>query len=191
MPSRNKLIAVLWTAREYLGREDNDYSWSSWRDNEHALSEIGYHLERLRAGLDPSGLDILFLPTGPMQEVGLSSGWGDEFAELANRYEDALAEACGCYDSTESLTGEFSELGMDDNFAEISLGRCRSCGQHWLRYYYVVEGISGSGRWFMGAVDKSVGAEDAKGVLESLPYYVCGGSYFDGKTGIDVGRLPL
>ena len=32
---------------------------------------------------------MLFLPTRPVQEVGLSSGWGDEFLELASRFDRA------------------------------------------------------------------------------------------------------
>jgi hypothetical protein len=38
-------------------------------------------------------LDVLFLPTGPIQEVSLSSGWGDEFLQLAERYDAAVAVA--------------------------------------------------------------------------------------------------
>jgi len=29
----------------------------------------------------------LFAPTGPIQEVSLSSGWGQEFLELAERFD--------------------------------------------------------------------------------------------------------
>ena len=28
--------------------------------------------------------------TGPMQEVSLSSGWGDTFIDLANQFDDAM-----------------------------------------------------------------------------------------------------
>jgi hypothetical protein len=36
---------------------------------------------------------VLFLPTGPIQEVSLSSGWAQEFLDLADRYDQAVAEA--------------------------------------------------------------------------------------------------
>jgi hypothetical protein len=38
---------------------------------------------------------ILFLPTGPMQEVSLSSGWGDEFVALADRFDRARCVVAG------------------------------------------------------------------------------------------------
>jgi hypothetical protein len=37
-------------------------------------------------------LSVLFAPTGPVQEVSVSSGWGDEFLILANEFDAALAE---------------------------------------------------------------------------------------------------
>jgi hypothetical protein len=33
---------------------------------------------------------VLFLPTGPVQEVSLSGGWGDEFVALADRFDTAV-----------------------------------------------------------------------------------------------------
>lgn len=91
--ARAELIAVLGEAGARLVRPDADYTWSSWLDAEHALREIDAIAAGLRAGGAPSyALQFVFLPTGPMQEVALSSGWGDEFAALADR-TDAAVEA--------------------------------------------------------------------------------------------------
>jgi hypothetical protein len=89
---RTALIGVLESARTLLLRPDNDFTWSSWRDAEHALAEVDGHLKRLRAGgaLGTRAMAIVFLPTGPLQEVAVSSGWGDAFLELADRF-DAVA----------------------------------------------------------------------------------------------------
>ena len=38
---------------------------------------------------------MLFLPTGPIQEVSLSSGWGDAFVALADRFDLAAAAHSG------------------------------------------------------------------------------------------------
>jgi hypothetical protein len=38
----------------------------------------------------PYELRVLFAPTGPIQEVSVSSGWGDAFLELADRFDDAM-----------------------------------------------------------------------------------------------------
>jgi hypothetical protein len=40
-------------------------------------------------------LSILFAPTGSIQEVSLSSGWGDEFIYLSMDFDRAEGEAYG------------------------------------------------------------------------------------------------
>jgi hypothetical protein len=86
------MIAVLRAARELLARPENDFSWSSWEDASDAFYEIDNLIVRFQVGNLPgsAALTILFLPTGPMQEVSLSSGWGDEFCQLADRFDAAL-----------------------------------------------------------------------------------------------------
>jgi len=74
--------------RAFLALEGNDYSWSSWEDQKDALSEIDSIITELENGSFPD-IRILFAPTGPIQEVSLSSGWGDEFLELAYRFDQA------------------------------------------------------------------------------------------------------
>jgi hypothetical protein len=86
MDHLNKLIAILREARAFLALEGNDFSWSSWRDQNQAISEIDTIIRELEKGSVPD-MRILFVPTGPIQEVSLSSGWGNEFLELANRFD--------------------------------------------------------------------------------------------------------
>lgn len=86
------LLAVLDEVRNLLARPDNDFSWSSFLDAEAALAEVDGLAARLRAGKAPATLTVLFAPTGPIQETALSSGWGDEFLVLAERFDRALAE---------------------------------------------------------------------------------------------------
>jgi len=92
MQNLDLLISVLRQAREFLARKDNDFSSSSWEDQDHALTEIDLILTQLQNGLVPD-IGLLFAPTGPIQEVSLSSGWGDEFIELAEYFDQAYAEA--------------------------------------------------------------------------------------------------
>jgi hypothetical protein len=92
-----KLIAVLREAREYLARPDNDFAWSSWEDTAAALREIDSLIERIEAGHLPerSAVEVLFLPTGPIQEVSVSSGWGQAFLRVADRFDAAVETAYG------------------------------------------------------------------------------------------------
>lgn len=91
------LIAVMKEARVFLARPENDFAWSSWDDATAALREIDGVIEHLQAdNLPPrSDFTVLFLPTGPIQEVSLSSGWGDEFLKLAERFDAAMIRSYG------------------------------------------------------------------------------------------------
>ena len=91
MKNLNLLISVMQQAREFLARRDNDFSSSSWQDQDHALTEIDLIITQLQNGLVPD-IGVLFAPTGPIQEVSLSSGWGDEFIELAEQFDKAYSD---------------------------------------------------------------------------------------------------
>jgi len=90
----NSMIKVLEDTKVYLARPENDFVWSSWDDCTHANKEIDDHIERIRKNDFSKSLDlrVLFAPTGPIQEVSVSSGWGDEFLTLAKRYDRAESE---------------------------------------------------------------------------------------------------
>ncbi len=70
-----------------VNREDNDFSWSGWKDAQEAVAEFNGLLLGLQERDQESltRISFLFMPTGPLQELALSSGWGDEFCRLANQ----------------------------------------------------------------------------------------------------------
>jgi hypothetical protein len=94
MPDFDGLIGVLFEARQWLACQENDFSWSSWDDAFAALAAVDGLISELRLGSMPPKLDLeaLFAPTGPIQEVSLSSGWGEQFLSLASRLEDELTQ---------------------------------------------------------------------------------------------------
>jgi hypothetical protein len=212
MPSATALLSVMEEARELLAADDNDFNWSSWQGRDDALDEIDTLLAELRSGTLPStlALRVLFAPTGPIQEVSLSSGWGDAFVELAKRFDDAMAsdnaathenqqtaprEACMCFTAPSMPLIAVKELGLDSHLAEASVLLCQDCGQHWLRYFYEVEAFTGSGRWYLGAITPeqlaTLTVEHAKAILEGLDWYYYGGSYYHGRTGRASGAITL
>jgi hypothetical protein len=85
-----KLIGILKETRTLIARAGNYFLWSSWADQDRALSEIDSMLTELENGSIPD-IGVLFAPTGPFQEVSLSSGWGNDFLELANRFDKEYA----------------------------------------------------------------------------------------------------
>jgi hypothetical protein len=107
----------------------------------------------------------------------------------------ARAQSCTCLSAVSGRLILIADLGMDERYAEVSLLICPTCRQPWLRYFYELEAFSYSGRWYLGAVSPDqVGvlrAADAKALLENLPWYFCGGSYYGGTVFRSSGRLDV
>ncbi len=83
------LIQVLEAAVELINIPDNDFAWSSWQSAEDARSEVVGLINRIKNGDLPERLEVsvLFAPTGPLQEVSLSSGWADPCLKVAERFD--------------------------------------------------------------------------------------------------------
>jgi hypothetical protein len=88
---RDVLLDVLRASIELLSIEDNDFAWSSWEDSAAAMAEVSRLLAIVETGGTPDRLtlSVIFAPTGPMQEVSISSGWGEAFLKVAERYDYA------------------------------------------------------------------------------------------------------
>ena len=191
MASVHQLISIFVEVRKLVAREDNNFDRSCWDDSSAALAEIDSVLEKLcNFGLLPeSKMNFFFLPTGPLQEVSISSGWGDEFCDLADSFDLAMkTKECICFQSTQQKEVPFSAVGMTDDYADITIGKCSKCGQVWLRYLYENERFTGSGRWYLGAISdlqaNMIQANQAKAILEGLDWYWVGGSYFGGRVSV-------
>ena len=91
---KQRLLSVLYEARGLVSLPGNDFVWSSWEDAEAAVRELDYWIEALQSEkeINPGNMEILFAPTGPMQEVSLSSGWGNAFLKLADRFDAAASK---------------------------------------------------------------------------------------------------
>ncbi|HSI61996.1 MAG TPA: hypothetical protein VLE43_02725 [Candidatus Saccharimonadia bacterium] len=88
------LLSILVEARELLARPGNEFAWSKWRCVEDALAEIDVHISHVDEGrpLEKFRLNLLFAPTGSIQEVSMSSGWSRQFMELATRFDELMGE---------------------------------------------------------------------------------------------------
>lgn len=90
---REALAHVLDSALELVSLPDNDFSWSSWANAAEAHAEINSLVELVNSGSLPDRISssILFAPTGPLQEVSLSSGWGEVYLKVAERFDEIAA----------------------------------------------------------------------------------------------------
>jgi hypothetical protein len=93
--AKAKLLSILQETRVVLCRPENDFVWSHWDDAAKAISDIDSHLLAIERDdfSRLSDLSLLFAPTGSIQEVAVSSGWGTKFLDLASRFDKAAAKA--------------------------------------------------------------------------------------------------
>ncbi|MDG9930056.1 MULTISPECIES: hypothetical protein [unclassified Pseudomonas] len=87
------LVHLLESVLELLSLPDNDFLWSFWKDEDEAKRDIVELIGTLRNGALPEKVKVsgLFVPTGPLQEVSLGSGWGDAFIAVAAKYDEVEA----------------------------------------------------------------------------------------------------
>ena len=123
---RLELIEILQSSIEILAIPDNDFAWSSWGDCEAAIKEIAKIIEILLTDDLPPKLQlaVIFAPTGPFQEVSLSSGWADTFLKLAARFD--LVEVILWPASEQGLKKFSGQWKQDDkDFQRVSLEELR------------------------------------------------------------------
>jgi len=68
----------------------NDFAWSHWENVRAAVVDIEMLIEEIEKGHIPENdkVGILFAPTSDIQEVSISSGWGDVFLKVAEKYDE-------------------------------------------------------------------------------------------------------
>jgi hypothetical protein len=106
---------------------------------------------------------------------------------------------CACEKPTPNYTEyRSSELGSDHTNgrnAEVSIQQCKLCQRIWIHYLVKSENPSQAERWYKGIVSKKdrpqITPENAVEFLESLEWYVYGGSYFESTGEFVRGKLNL
>jgi hypothetical protein len=81
------------------------------------------------------------------------------------------------------LDYERIDVGTDkEGYGEVSIEICQFCGAKWLQYFVEYPHRTASGRWYRGIVPDSlvtsINPDNAIETLESLDWWLCGGSYF-------------
>lgn len=88
----NELVEVLRETRQLLARPENNFIWSHWDSAADALREVDAFIAQIESG-DTSRraeLELLFAPTGSIQEVSVSSGWGEEFLAVSEQFDAVI-----------------------------------------------------------------------------------------------------
>jgi hypothetical protein len=87
------LIHVLESAIELVSLPDNEFCWSYWESGEEAKQEMLALIASVKNSVLPEKvkISVLFAPTGPLQEVSMSSGWADAYLKIAEKYDEVAS----------------------------------------------------------------------------------------------------
>ena len=80
--------------RELLSQPSTDVLWSTYRTSDEVIEDLML-IEKGIMIKDPKSIDkllFLLLPTCDLQEISISSGWGNEFLDIAEALERALGK---------------------------------------------------------------------------------------------------
>jgi hypothetical protein len=88
-PNTYEIIQILDKIIGKLSKPDCNVLWSHYDSQVEALTDIKDHIERLKKNdfSKIEDLKLLFAPTGSLQEISISSGWGNEFLVLATQFD--------------------------------------------------------------------------------------------------------
>ena len=86
------IIEILETIKELILEPTTDISWSIFDSKGDLVIEIDTHIQklRLRDFSKIKDLILLFAPTSDFQEISLSSGWGNRYLNISERFDTAI-----------------------------------------------------------------------------------------------------
>ena len=86
------LIKLLNKIIELVSTRDTNMVWSTYDTKEVLILELKNYIQRLQNN-DFSPIEqliSLFLPTGDLQEIAISSGWGEEYLSISKKFDDLI-----------------------------------------------------------------------------------------------------
>jgi hypothetical protein len=88
-PHRMKLFAVLLSVKVLLETTSKNEGWSfeSPEDSLAVINNAIVYFQNSERNKFPADISMHFAPTGPLQEISMSSGWDKVFLILAEEYD--------------------------------------------------------------------------------------------------------
>ena len=86
------LIKLLNEIIELVSTQDTSMVWSTYDTKEVLILELKNYIQRLQNN-DFSPIEqliSLFLPTGDLQEIAISSGWGEEYLSISKKFDKLI-----------------------------------------------------------------------------------------------------
>jgi hypothetical protein len=94
------IIKILETVKKLILEPRTDISWSLFESKDDLIIEIDAHIQKLklRDFSKVKDLILLFAPTSDFQEISLSSGWGNRYLDISERFDTAIEALCEKFD---------------------------------------------------------------------------------------------
>lgn len=88
--NKEELIHILNEIKEFLKISKNDFLWSKWKSSQDAIEDLNKIIINIEMEDNSvkKEIETLFAPTGSLQEVSISGGWGREFIELSREFDE-------------------------------------------------------------------------------------------------------
>lgn len=88
----DEIRKILEEVLEIVKSDDTDIFWSCYNSVEDLVEDLYSLMDRLRRGDETAQEDVrlLFAPTGSLQEISISSGWGNQFVNIASKIDELL-----------------------------------------------------------------------------------------------------
>ena len=86
------LINLLGEIKELIRTQDTNMVWSSIDTKEELLRELDTYIQSFQNN-DFSSIEqlvVLFHPTGDLQEIAISGGWGEEYLSISKKFDELI-----------------------------------------------------------------------------------------------------
>ncbi|MEU7629089.1 hypothetical protein AB0C34_03760 [Nocardia sp. NPDC049220] len=93
-PSVAEIVDIIGHVLAIVRRVPQDLTWQArYSDERELVDDLTDHAGRIQRGdvSRMSDLRFLFVPTGPLCEIAVSSGWLHVYAMLGNRFDECCA----------------------------------------------------------------------------------------------------
>ena len=90
----SNLIALIEKIKDLVKDRDTNVLWTHYNSKEEVVVELERHIVSLNSK-DFSiikELILLFAPTSDLQELSVSNGWGNQFLEIAEKFDEIIKE---------------------------------------------------------------------------------------------------
>ena len=87
-----EIIRLLKIIKKYVSIKDSDVTMSTFNTSEEVIKTVDTHITRLSESniSKINELIVLFLPTSDFQEISISNGWGEEYIEIAKKFDSLV-----------------------------------------------------------------------------------------------------